>query len=141
MQPGRGLQHSSPAVFFPPRYNSVDMRRVLVVDDHQDGADSLGLMLELLGATTRVVYDGQSALQAIDEFLPEVVFLDIGMPLMDGYDVARAIRQRPEHSGIQLVALTGWGRDDDRRRSFEAGFDRHLVKPLDPAALKDVLGE
>lgn len=116
------------------------MRRVLVVDDHQDGADSLGLMLELLGATTRVVYDGQSALQAIDEFLPEVVFLDIGMPLMDGYDVARAIRQRPEHSGIQLVALTGWGRDDDRRRSLEAGFDRHLVKPLDPAALKDVLG-
>ncbi|HEX5217234.1 MAG TPA: response regulator [Vicinamibacterales bacterium] len=117
------------------------MRRVLVVDDHQDGADSLGLMLELLGATTRVVYDGQSALQAIDEFLPEVVFLDIGMPLMDGYDVARAIRQRPEHRGIHLVALTGWGRDDDRRRSLEAGFDRHLVKPLDPAALKDVLGE
>jgi CheY-like chemotaxis protein len=115
-------------------------RRVLVVDDSQDGADSLGLILQALGAQASVAYDGASALALLDTFKPDVVLLDIGMPGMDGYDVARRIRSERAFDRVLLVALTGYGQEEDRRRCAEAGFDHHLVKPLEVTQLEYVLG-
>ena len=103
--------------------------RVLVVDDNRDAAESMGLVLARAGAEVEVVHDGASALARVEQFHPALVLLDIGMPEMDGYEVARRIRSRPALRGIQLVALTGWGQPDDRRRSLDAGFDHHLIKP------------
>jgi PAS domain S-box-containing protein len=114
-------------------------RRVLVVDDNVDAADSLGMLLRLEGQEVRVAHDGPSALQVAPEFRPEVVFLDIGMPGMDGYEVCRRLRQGPCPKGVLMVALTGWGHEEDRRRSVEAGFDFHLVKPVEPSALHKLL--
>jgi PAS domain S-box-containing protein len=114
-------------------------RRVLVVDDNHDAADSLALLLRLAGQEVRVAYDGPSALAAAREFAPALVLLDIGMPGMDGYEVARRLRQLPGQERVLLAALTGWGQEEDRRRSLEAGFDRHLVKPLEPEELQEVL--
>ena len=110
-----------------------------MVDDNRDAADSLGFLLESLGADVRVVYDGPAALEALPVFKPTAVVLDLGMPGMDGYDVARRIRQQPDFQGIILIALTGWGREDDRRRTHQAGFDHHLVKPVDPVILQTLL--
>jgi PAS domain S-box-containing protein len=103
--------------------------RVLVVDDNRDAADSMGLVLARAGAEVEVVHDGTTALDRVELFHPALVLLDIGMPGMDGYEVARRIRARPALQGIQLVALTGWGQAEDRLRSREAGFDHHLIKP------------
>jgi CheY-like chemotaxis protein len=113
--------------------------RVLVVDDNQDAAQSLGALLELLGAEVRVVNDGPAALAILPSYRPTVVLLDIGMPGMDGYEVARRIRQQSEWQDLLLIALTGWGQADDRRRSTDAGFDHHLIKPADMTALKTLL--
>jgi CheY-like chemotaxis protein len=115
------------------------LRRVLVVDDNQDAADSLGMLLEFLGAEVRVVHDGPAALEAIKAFKPAVVLLDLGMPNMNGLEVARRMREDPEARGITLVALTGWGQKEDRRRTTEAGFDYHLVKPADVGVLQSIL--
>ncbi|HEY2774882.1 MAG TPA: ATP-binding protein [Candidatus Binatia bacterium] len=112
-------------------------RRVMVVDDNVDAADSLGALLDCLGVETRVVYDGAAAIEALSDFQPAVVLLDIGMPGMDGHEVARRIRQQP--LAVTLIAMTGWGQDEDRRRSREAGFDYHLVKPADVHALGTLL--
>jgi CheY-like chemotaxis protein len=106
-------------------------QRILVVDDNRDAADSLGALLELLGAEVRIVHDGESALDAFDAFHPRVTLLDLGMPGMDGYEVARRIRARSDAGGTALIALTGWGQERDRRRTAEAGFDGHLTKPVD----------
>nr|WP_264599066.1 ATP-binding protein [Rhodoblastus acidophilus] len=106
-------------------------RRVLVVDDTRDIADVLVMLLETLDADVRVAYDGQTALDIVAAFAPEIVLLDIGMPGMDGCEAARRIRQLPQGKDIYLVALTGWGQEKDRRRTREAGFDEHLVKPVD----------
>jgi PAS domain S-box-containing protein len=114
-------------------------RRVLVVDDNRDAADSLAVLLRLMGQDVCVAYDGPSALAQAQEFRPALVLLDIGMPGMDGYEVARRLRQQPELGNVVVAALTGWGQEGDRRRSAEAGFDRHLVKPVDPAALEALL--
>jgi PAS domain S-box-containing protein len=114
-------------------------RRVLVVDDNTDAADSLALLLRLAGQDVRAAYDGPSALALAGEFRPELVFLDIGMPGMDGYEVARRLRQQPGVDGLTLVALTGWGQEEDRDRSREAGFDLHLIKPVEPGALDRLL--
>jgi PAS domain S-box-containing protein len=114
-------------------------RRVLVVDDNQDAADSLALLLRLLGQDVGTAYDGPTALAQAGEFRPELVFLDLGMPGMDGYEVARRLRRQPPSVGVVLVALTGWGQEEDRRRSSEAGFDHHLVKPVEPDAVEKVL--
>jgi len=111
-------------------------RRVLVVDDNRDGAQSLGLLLKLLGADVRVVNDGASALELLPSYRPTVVLLDIGMPGMDGYEVARRIRQMPAGRDLMLIALTGWGQEEDRRRTNQAGFDHHLLKPADMATLE-----
>ncbi|MBL0427035.1 ATP-binding protein [Ramlibacter alkalitolerans] len=113
--------------------------RVLVVDDNRDAADTLRMLLDLLGAQARVAHDGESALRLFDDFAPEAVLLDLGMPGMDGYQVARQLRGRhPDWPGA-LIALTGWGQENDRRRTREAGFDHHLVKPVDLPALQELL--
>lgn len=114
-------------------------RRILVVDDNRDAADSLGLLLESLGWDTRVAYDGPSALETFESYLPGVVFLDIGMPGMDGYEVAQRMRRGSRADDFMLVAVTGWGQDEHRRRVKEAGFDHHLVKPVDLEALQELL--
>ena len=114
--------------------------RVLVADDNRDAADSLQRVLALFGHEVRVAYDGASALKIGEEFRPRVAVLDIAMPGTDGYDVARAIR-RQQGRQVTLVALTGWGQDADRKRAMESGFDYHLVKPIDPNALNQLLAE
>ena len=114
-------------------------RRILVVDDNRDAAASLGLLLELLGTDVHISSNGPDALAALDTFRPSVVVLDIGMPGMDGHEVARQVRQRPAGRDTTLIALTGWGQDEDRRRSRAAGFDHHLVKPADIGALESLL--
>jgi CheY-like chemotaxis protein/anti-sigma regulatory factor (Ser/Thr protein kinase) len=113
--------------------------RALVVDDNRDAADSLGILLELLGAEARVVYDGAAALQAARDHRPEILFVDLGMPEMDGEEVARRMRQDPAFRDTVLVAMTGWGQEDDRQRCRAAGFDYHVVKPADLDALHGVL--
>ena len=110
---------------------AVAPRRVLIVDDSEDGANSLAYVLGMRGHTVKTAYDGHAALALAAEFNPEVCFVDIGMPGMSGYDVARAVRREAWGRGMMLVALTGWGQPDDRSRSMEAGFDRHLVKPAE----------
>jgi PAS domain S-box-containing protein len=114
-------------------------RRVLVVDDNLDAAESLGVLLQFLGANVKVVNDGPEALAVLDAFRPELVLLDIGMPGMDGYEVAARIRALPDQRGVTLIALTGWGQSEDRERSHAAGFDRHLVKPIDIDTLEALL--
>jgi signal transduction histidine kinase/DNA-binding response OmpR family regulator len=114
-------------------------RRLLVVDDNQDAADSLALLLGTAGHEVRVYTDGPAALAAADNFRPDMVLLDIGLPGMSGYEVAQRLRSRPGHEGVLLVALTGYGQDEDVRRSREAGFDHHLVKPADFEVLNKLL--
>ena len=114
-------------------------QRILVVDDNHDAAESMRMVLNLLGADVQVANDGPQALDAFEAYRPEVVLLDIGMPGMDGYEVARIIRAKHSEPRPAIVALTGWGQADDRRRSREAGFDHHLVKPADIAALRALL--
>ncbi|HEY7312421.1 MAG TPA: PAS domain-containing protein [Gemmataceae bacterium] len=120
---------------------SVPSRRVLVVDDNVSAADSIALLLQLAGHEVRVAYDGPTALLITQAFRPRVVLLDIGMPGMDGYEVARRLRQQPRLQPLLLVALTGWGHDEDKRRSKEAGFDYHLVKPTKPEAVRQLLAD
>jgi CheY-like chemotaxis protein len=114
-------------------------RRVLIVDDNRDAAESLALLLEMTGHQPRVVLDGPAALDLAPAFRPDLVFLDIGMPKLDGYEVARRLRQLPGLEGVTLVALTGYGQEQDRRRAQEAGFDAHCIKPVDYATILDLL--
>jgi PAS domain S-box-containing protein len=114
--------------------------RVLVVDDNHDVATSLVRVLtRVWGQEVRVAHDGPSAVEVAVEFQPELVLLDIGLPGMSGYDVARTLRGRPEFEATRLVALTGWGQDEDRRKSTEAGFDHHMVKPIEPRVLGELV--
>ncbi len=114
-------------------------RKILVVDDNEDAAESLAALLAISGHETRLAHDGPGAVKEAERFLPDVVFLDIGMPMLDGHETARLIRQQPWGQRMVLVALTGWGQSEDRRRSKEAGFNHHLVKPADPAVLEKLL--
>jgi CheY-like chemotaxis protein len=114
-------------------------RRILVVDDNEDNAKSLAILLGRLGNQVRTAYDGQAAVEAAHSFGADVVLLDIGLPVMDGYSAARAIRAQPWGKAITLVAVTGWGQEHDRQLSQEAGFDAHLVKPVDHQALHKLL--
>jgi signal transduction histidine kinase/ActR/RegA family two-component response regulator len=114
-------------------------KRVLVVDDNEDAADSLGALLSVMGADVRVAHDGITALAIFEEFKPVAVFLDLGMPDMDGYEVARRIRSLPHAGETELIALTGWSQERDRIRTREAGFSRHLAKPADFETLMGVL--
>jgi CheY-like chemotaxis protein len=115
--------------------------RVLIVDDNRDGAQSLALMLDIEGHEVRTAADGLEALQIAEEFQPHVVLLDIGMPGIDGYETARRLRTRPWAQSTLLCAQTGWGQEDDKRRARTAGFDRHLVKPIDPEEISRIVAE
>ena len=112
--------------------------RVLVVDDNEDAADSLATLLGVMGYEVRVAYDGPEAIQAADEFHPAVALLDIGLPRLSGYDIARHIRGT-QGSKVLLVAITGWGTAEDVKRSMDAGFDHHFTKPADPDRLRQIL--
>jgi CheY-like chemotaxis protein len=114
-------------------------RRALVVDDNRDSADSLAMLLRLMGGEVRVMYGGHDALEGLASYAPVVMFVDIGMPEVDGYAVARRVRRHPTCNGILLIALTGWGQETDRRRSEAAGFDYHIVKPASMDAIEHVL--
>ncbi|HEY4262891.1 MAG TPA: ATP-binding protein [Schlesneria sp.] len=126
------LQQSPPAI----RDLRMPKLQVLVVDDNQDAATTLSMLLQLLGCEVATANDGPSALQILKAYRPAVAFLDIGMPGMDGYEVARRIRLIPELQSVMLVALTGWGQQEDRRLSSESGFDHHMLKPADITTLK-----
>jgi PAS domain S-box-containing protein len=116
-------------------------RRILVVDDNEDAGEALAMILRIMGHEVRAAYDGAEGVAAAGEFRPEVILMDLGMPKVDGYEAARRIRAQPWGSEPFLVALTGWGADEDRRHTSATGFDRHLVKPVDPDALTRMIAE
>src|SRR5690606_24427652 len=116
-----------------------EIRRVLVVDDNRDAAETLAEALSYFGYETRVALDGPGALAAAPGFEPHAALLDIGLPLMDGYELADRLRALPGMDDLRLVAVTGYGQPSDRKRSLEAGFDEHMVKPVDPRALEALL--
>lgn len=115
--------------------------RILVVDDNQDAAMTAKLLLQVMGNTVRMAHDGDEAIAAAEEFRPDVVLCDIGLPQKNGYEVARAIREQPWGKRMILIAVTGWGQEDDKLKSQEAGFDRHMVKPVEPLSLMKVIAE
>ena len=123
-----------------PSAASAPSHRIVIVDDNRDAADSLALMLRVMGHDTRPAYDGLQGLGLAEEFHPYVALLDLGLPRMNGYDMARTIRKTSWGANAVLVAVTGWGQEHDRRRSREAGFDHHLVKPVSPEQLFELLG-
>jgi CheY-like chemotaxis protein len=112
---------------------------VLVADDNEDAAESLAMLLRLRGHEVRTAHDGVEALAAAEAFRPEAAVIDVGMPGLSGLEVAERIRREPWGRGMLLVALTGWGQAEDRRRTDAAGFDHHLVKPAEPAELDHLL--
>jgi two-component system CheB/CheR fusion protein len=114
-------------------------RRILVVEDNPVSAKTLRLLLEKMGHLVATAGDGEEAVTAADEFMPDLVLLDIGLPKIDGHEAARRIRRLPRCAGARLVAVTGWGQEEDRRRSREAGFDEHVVKPVDRGVLEHLL--
>ena len=120
---------------------AIESRRLLVVDDNFDSAESMRVMFRIAGHDVRTVQEGNSAVEAAAQFAAEVVLLDVGLPDIDGYEVARRLRADPRTHDVLIIAITGFGREEDRSRSRDAGFDEHLVKPVDPAALQRALGE
>jgi len=111
------------------------------VDDNRDAADSLQTLFQLEGYAVRVAYDGAQALAAIDAAWPQLIIMDLGMPGMDGYETARQIRRLAQGRDVLMIALTGWGQGDARQRTAQAGFDHHLTKPVDFAAIAALLGQ
>lgn len=114
-------------------------RRIMVIDDNKDAAESMSMLFELWGHEVKCAYDGRTALEAAAQYCPDAVFLDIGLPGMDGYEIAERLREQPQSAQTVLVAITGYGQDEDRRRSREAGIDHHLVKPVAPETLQKLL--
>lgn len=133
------LQGQQPSEPTGNEQTATTTRRILVVDDNRDGAASLAMLLKLTGNETYTAHDGLEAVEAAERFRPDVVLLDIGLPKLNGRDAARHIRQQPWGKNMVLVALTGWGQEEDRRKSKDAGFDAHMVKPVDYAALNKLL--
>jgi CheY-like chemotaxis protein len=123
-----------------PEPTSVAPRRVLVIDDDHDIADSLTLLLRLFGCDVRTTYYGFAGILTLVEFEPEIVLLDLGMPGMNGYETARRVRELPEGRDLLLVAVTGWSQDGVRERTLEAGFDLHLTKPASIDVVESLLG-
>jgi CheY-like chemotaxis protein len=123
-----------------PAAGALPPRRILVVDDNIDAAETAVSLLKLWGHDVKVVYDGLAVLQAVRDFRPEIILLDIGLPGMTGYEVARQIRSEPEFGSLVIAAMTGYGQAEDVKRTKEAGFDYHFVKPLDPSRLEDIFG-
>jgi CheY-like chemotaxis protein len=134
--PGRALH--SPADEEKPA-GAAARRRILVADDNADSASSLALVLQMMGNDVRTARDGLEAVEVSQAFRPHAVLLDIGMPRLNGYDACRRMRQEAWGSNAVIVALTGWGQEEDKRQSQEAGFDYHLVKPVEPTALEKLL--
>lgn len=114
-------------------------RRLLVVDDNKDAAESMSMLLEMWGHEVAFAYDGPSALETAQRWQPEAIFLDIGLPGMDGYELAERMREMPQAKDAVLIAITGYGQEDDRLRSRRAGIDHHLVKPVAPDALHSLI--
>jgi len=114
-------------------------RRILIVDDNRDSATTLALLMKVGGNDTKTAFDGMEAIATAETFQPDVILLDIGLPKLNGHDTCRAIRQKPWGKDILIIALTGWGQEEDRRKTFEAGFDNHLVKPVDHVALNKLI--
>jgi CheY-like chemotaxis protein len=115
--------------------------KILVVDDNHDSALSMSMMLSIMGHDTRTAHDGETAVLTAETFLPDVVLLDIGLPKLNGYEVAQRIREQPWGATIFLIAVTGWGQEEDRQRSAEVGLNLHMVKPVEPAVLEKLLSE
>jgi len=132
--------HHHPAVT-PPAGTAPSSRRIMVVDDNVDAATMLAALLQLHGHDVRTATSAPEALATGDEFRPEIVFLDIGLPGMSGYELARRLRERQDMQTATLVAVTGWGQEDDRRQSKEAGIDHHLTKPVDSAHVLAVVAD
>ncbi|RYY82821.1 MAG: response regulator [Comamonadaceae bacterium] len=130
------IQSSTPT---PSGSSGAPAGRILVVDDNADAAESLSDLLQLLGYESRTAGEATAALEQIEAFRPQVALLDIGLPGIDGYELARRVRARPEGAGLKLVALTGYGQASDRARALEAGFDDHLVKPVSIDRLTDLI--
>jgi CheY-like chemotaxis protein len=146
------LRRSSPGALEPPEEElaqgsatvakvSLETLKVLVVDDNRAAADMLGTLFRLKGNPVQLAHDGEEALRAAEKFLPDVVLLDLGMPKLNGYDACRRMREQPWGQKTIIIALTGWGRDEDRERTRDAGFDYHLVKPVRPLSLLEVIAE
>ena len=135
--PGAGDQPADK----PDTVHATARHRILVVDDNVDAAETLALMLTMIGHETLTAHDGLEALDVAAAFRPGVIVLDIGMPKLNGYEAARLIRQQAWGTDMVLIALTGWGQEEDKRRALEAGFDSHLVKPVLPEALEKLLAE
>jgi CheY-like chemotaxis protein/two-component sensor histidine kinase len=133
------LSPSRSRIYSPTELTKHEGRRILVVDDNVDAATSVGSLLKMWGHEVQTAYNGPDALSMARTFRPQIVLLDIGMPGMSGYDVAKQLRSEPEFRGVIITALTGYGQPEDRRRSREAGFDHHLTKPPDPTALAALL--
>jgi CheY-like chemotaxis protein len=123
------------------RYGTSFSRRVLIVDDNTDAATSMGILLQEMGHDTCTAHDAQSALTQMELFKPEIVLLDLGLPRLDGVEVGRRMRTRPEGGDVTLIAVTGWSQDHDRRRTAEAGFDGHLVKPITAQQIQSVIAQ
>ena len=124
----------------PPVTQTATRRfKILVVDDNHDSALSLAMMLSIMGHDTRTAHDGESAVSTAETFLPDVILLDIGLPKLNGYEVAQRIRDTSWGAAMYLIAVTGWGQDEDRQRSSEVGLNLHMVKPVEPSALEQVL--
>ncbi len=122
----------------PEQVAPAEVKRIVIADDNQDAAETLGSLLELAGHVVKIATNGKAAVALAQEFRPDLVILDIGMPLLNGYDAARAIRAQEWGRHMTLVALTGWGRERDRRKSLEAGFDAHMTKPIEPMQLAEL---
>jgi CheY-like chemotaxis protein len=122
-------------MYSPESTSAVPKRRILVVDDNRDGASSLALLLTLMGHDTRTAHDGLEGIELAEAFRPDLILLDVGLPKLNGLDACRRIREKAWAQDVVIVAMTGWGQDEDRRRSLEAGCDLHLVKPVDAAEL------
>jgi CheY-like chemotaxis protein len=125
----------------PEANGASSSRKILIADDNQDAANTLSLLLRLAGHDVRTAHGGEAALALATEFEPEFALLDIGMPDLDGYEVARRLRLTDQGRHVRLIALTGWGQDEDKRRARDAGFDHHLTKPVDPSTLGALLAE
>jgi CheY-like chemotaxis protein len=121
--------------------SAMSARRILVVDDNRDSAESMAVLLRLQGHETETAFHGNDVLPTARRFQPHLILLDIGLPGMDGYEVARLIRADADIGKVRLAAMSGYGRDEDRARSADVGFDHHFIKPVDLAAVEKVIGE
>lgn len=137
--PGNGAREVPPQTTSQREQDAGHRHRILVVDDNQDSALSMSMVLKIMGNEVKVAYDGVMALQLAEEFRPDTIFMDIGMPKMNGYDACHLLREHEWARDIKIVALTGWGQEEDRRRAFESGFNHHLVKPVEAADIEKIL--